>query len=837
MGISGSKRLSTRVLWAILSVYFGVVLTQCTLQFFIEYGHVKNDIKEELAGLEDIYAEPLTTALWASTIPQVEALANTITKLPIVTGIEIINKDSGLQVTRLHTRKSDLFHRFQLFYTFEKNSVYLATVTAYSDSSVVLDRLKVGFLLLITQIMVLSVVLTMLYIWAIRKFLKIPLLQFVDKIENATAEKEEGGHFDFNFTTSYAEFEPLVNVLQEMGKKIAKQFHSITKINEDLESVNISLETKITERKQTLEDLRISEQKYRALVDNSLVGVFTSTLDGRFIFVNDAMARMSDFDTPELMMAQGPYSHWSDPKQRARMLAILQKHGSVTNYEAKIITNTGRHLHALFSAELLGDTISGMLMDVTDIHQAREALQISQTSLVEAQEVAHIGSWNLDLLENNLIWTDENYRIFGIPKGTPMTYEKFLEVVHPEDREYVDKQWSAAIEGEPYDIEHRILIDNEVKWVREKAELRFDDKGNPINGFGITQDISEHKLAQLEIQKSFTDIKRLKKLLEEESSYLREEINLEHNYKNIIGTSDAIKYVLFKVEQVSESDTNVLVLGETGTGKELIARAIHHNSPRQNRPLIKVNCTTLPSHLIESELFGHERGSFTNAHTRHMGRFEVADGSSIFLDEIGELPLELQAKMLRVLEDGEFERLGSSKTMKVNVRIIAATNRDLEKDVSEGRFRQDLWYRLNVFPITVPPLRERVEDIPLIVQYYLDLFNKKQGKHITSVPVKIMKAMQSYPWLGNVRELVNIIERAVVNTSGSKLRLAEELKQNHQTFPENFKSLDDMERDYIIKVLEKAYWKISGKNSAAEILGLNRGTLRAKMKKMDIHKP
>jgi transcriptional regulator with GAF, ATPase, and Fis domain len=221
----------------------------------------------------------------------------------------------------------------------------------------------------------------------------------------------------------------------------------------------------------------------------------------------------------------------------------------------------------------------------------------------------------------------------------------------------------------------------------------------------------------------------------------------------------------------------------------------------------------------------------------HKGRFEIANGSSLFLDEIGELPLELQPKLLRVIEDGEFERLGSSKTIKVDVRIISATNRDLEKDISKGLFRKDLWYRLNVFPVTLPPLRERVDDIPLLVQYYMDSFSKKQGKHITSIPARVIHVLQNYNWPGNVRELTNIIERAVISTSGSKLQLAEELKQHNEMETEEFKSFHDMERDYIIKVLEKTYWKVSGTNSAAEILGLDRSTLRNKIKKLDIRKP
>jgi chemotaxis protein methyltransferase CheR len=219
---------------------------------------------------------------------------------------------------------------------------------------------------------------------------------------------------------------------------------------------------------------------------------------------------------------------------------------------------------------------------------------------------------------------------------------------------------------------------------------------------------------------------------------------------------------LFKIEQISSTDTSVLILGETGTGKELIARAIHKNSPRKDRPLIKINCAALPADLIESELFGHERGAFTGAYARKAGRFEVAHGASIFLDEIGELPPDLQAKLLRVLQEGEFERVGSSRTIKVDVRIIAATNRDLEQDVCDKLFRQDLWYRLNVFPITSPPLRDRVEDIPQLVIHFTDKFTRKQGKNITTIPTRVMTNLQQYSWPGNIRELENVIERAVI---------------------------------------------------------------------------
>ena len=295
--------------------------------------------------------------------------------------------------------------------------------------------------------------------------------------------------------------------------------------------------------------------------------------------------------------------------------------------------------------------------------------------------------------------------------------------------------------------------------------------------------------------------------------------------------------MLYKVEQIADGTTIVLILGETGTGKELVARAIHGLSPRKNRALVKVNCATLPPNLIESELFGHEKGAFTGSHSRHLGRFEVANGATLFLDEIGELPLELQPKLLRVIQDGEFERVGSSQTIKVDVRVIAATNRHLEEEVRKGRFREDLWYRLNVFPITVPPLRDRMEDIPFLVDFYIKKISKRLGKTIEMIPESVMNALQNYHWPGNIRELENVLERAVINSSGPNLRLMDELKKPHKEFTTARKTLEEVERDYLVKVLEQTQWKVSGKNGAAEILGLDRSTLRARMRKLGIVKP
>jgi chemotaxis protein methyltransferase CheR len=332
------------------------------------------------------------------------------------------------------------------------------------------------------------------------------------------------------------------------------------------------------------------------------------------------------------------------------------------------------------------------------------------------------------------------------------------------------------------------------------------------------------------------EIKKLKNLLEAERGYLQEEIKLTYNHEHIIGQSDGIKYVLFKVEQIAKSDTIVLVLGETGTGKELIARAVHNLSSRKNRALVKVNCAALPATLIESELFGHEKGSFTGSLSRHIGRFEIANGSTIFLDEIGELPIELQAKLLRVIQDGEFERLGSSRTIKVDTRIIAATNRNLEAEVKAGNFREDLFYRFNVFPITLPPLRDRLDDIPFLVDFYVKKISRRMGKIIETIPTGVMAALQDYHWPGNIRELENVLERAVINSSSAKLRLADELERPHTNVSFSQKTMEAVEREHILQTLEQTGWKVGGKDSAAEILGLDRSTLRARMRKLGIQK-
>ncbi|HET8563916.1 MAG TPA: sigma-54 dependent transcriptional regulator, partial [Candidatus Binatia bacterium] len=318
---------------------------------------------------------------------------------------------------------------------------------------------------------------------------------------------------------------------------------------------------------------------------------------------------------------------------------------------------------------------------------------------------------------------------------------------------------------------------------------------------------------------------------------LQEEIKTEHNFEEIIGQSAPVQQLLRKLEQVAPTESTVLIQGETGTGKELLARAVHDRSWRKDRPLVKVNCGTIPSGLVESELFGHEKGAFTGATQRRTGRFELANGGTIFLDEVTELSTDTQVKLLRVLQEGEFERVGSSQTIKVDVRVIAATNRDLKEVVKDGRFRADLFYRLNVFPLEVPPLRERRGDIPLLVNFFLSKFGKKLGKEVRGVSQRSMESLVSYNWPGNVRELQNVVERAVVLANGPIVQVDDSMVRSNSGVQEAaVDTLENVERNHILCALVETNWVIHGKKGAATILGINPSTLRSRMEKLGIKK-
>jgi PAS domain S-box-containing protein len=600
---------------------------------------------------------------------------------------------------------------------------------------------------------------------------------------------------------------------------------------------------------------RQAEFKYRTVADFTYDWEYWADFDGKLIYVSPSCERISGYtaqdfiDSPtlfhEILVAEDKViwdEHYRDSikelRQRELQFRIQRRDGQISWIE--------HACQPVYDDQGKPSGFRASNRDITERKRAEIALVESKTFNQTTLDSLNFHIAVLDregnILDVNQSWlqfSHENDGEFSDRLGVGINY---LEIYRHSSNSG-DSSAREALEGiqsilegtrDHFELEYPFDSTTQKRWFSMRV-TRF--RGRQGGAIISHVDITERKMTEIDLRYAYTEIDQLKNQLEAETAYLQEEIKLEHDFESIIGNSPVIQHVLFKVEQVADTDTTALVLGETGTGKELIARAIHNRSSRHKHPLVKVNCAAMPANLIESELFGHEAGSFTSAQTRQIGRFEVADGTSIFLDEIGELPLELQTKMLQVLQDGEFERLGSSRTIKVDVRVIAATNRDLDAEVRKGRFRDDLFYRLHVFPITVPPLRERIEDISLLAEFFMEKVSKRLGKSIELIPASVMNTLRNYPWPGNVRELGNVIERAVLSSSGPKLRLAEELKPSGQDFPPPLKTMDAVEYDHILGVLELTNWKVSGKNGAAEILGLKRGTLRARMQKLGIRKP
>ena len=482
----------------------------------------------------------------------------------------------------------------------------------------------------------------------------------------------------------------------------------------------------------------------------------------------------------------------------------------------------------------------GIIQDVTASRRAEIALaesELLKTAILSslASHVAVVGR------DGRIVAVNEAWRRFGKENGgaeadsAPGT--NYLAAVERAARSG-SQDAAAALAGI-----HRIL-----DGAAERFEQEYDCHCaarqrwflmivTPFRGSGggaviAHIDVTELKESQLALERAYTEIRQLEERLQQENIYLRQEATLNQASGEIIGQSEALKRVLRLAEQVAPTDSTVLILGETGTGKELVARYIHQRSPRRGRLMVKVNCSALPATLIESELFGREKGAYTGALTRQAGRFEVADGSTLFLDEIGELPLDLQAKLLQVLQEGRFERLGSSKTVSVDVRLVAASNRNLAEEVRQGKFRQDLYYRLNVFPIQVPPLRERADDIPFMVDAFVDEFAGRFGRKIRKVPRRVMDAMLRYAWPGNIRELRNVVERAVIVSPGDTLQL--ELPETAAEGEGSVSTLVEAEADHIRAVLRRTGGRVKGAGGAAALLGLNPSTLFSRMKKLGI---
>ena len=480
-----------------------------------------------------------------------------------------------------------------------------------------------------------------------------------------------------------------------------------------------------------------------------------------------------------------------------------------------------------------------LLVSALERQQMIAGLRRSEARMESGADLAGLAFYEVDFGAGAMYIDDRLRDICGVPPDReeglqPLAF--WMERLHPDDRQRVLEKRDQMQDGrlDRHSIEYRFLhpVRGEA-WIQHLAGVaERDASGRALRTFGVLRDITAGRRDEEALRRSYAEIEQLKDRLQAETEYLRAEIGVTQDHVEVTGQSVAIRKVMRLVEQVAPTDSSVLLRGETGTGKERVALAIHRLSRRRSHVMVKVNCAALPSGLVESELFGREKGAFTGALTRQIGRFEVANGSTLFLDEIGELSLDVQAKLLRVLEAGEFERLGSPRTIKVDVRLIAATNRDLVEAIRQGRFREDLYYRLNVFPILVPPLRERAEDIPLLVWTFLEEFCSRMGKKITQVPRRTMEALQRHTWPGNVRELRNVIEHAAIITTGDTLRVPMLGEAAPVAAPS--KTLADAEREHILRALERAGGRIKGPKGAAAELGLNPATLYSRMKRLGL---
>jgi PAS domain S-box-containing protein len=482
------------------------------------------------------------------------------------------------------------------------------------------------------------------------------------------------------------------------------------------------------------------------------------------------------------------------------------------------------------------------LIDVTEQEHLTRELRRRETYLTEAQRLSHTGSFGWNVSRGEIVWSEENFRILEYDRSVKPTLELVRQRVHPEDKalhqELVER---VTRDEQDFAVAHRLLMPSgAVKYVQVVGHA-VRNECEELEFIGSVMDVTEAKRAQQALERAVQEIKALKDQLQRENIALREEIGETSMFEEIVGASPLLKAVLARVAKVAPTDSTVLITGETGTGKELIARGIHRGSLRAERPFVKVSCAAIPQSLIASELFGHERGAFTGALHQRIGRFELAEGGTIFLDEIGELPPETQIALLRVLQEREIERVGGAQPIPINVRVIVATNRDLKAAIAANEFRSDLFYRINVFPIEIPPLRDRREDIPMLVKYFIDRYARKAGKQIVSVSNKTLEALQSYPWPGNIRELQNVVERSVIvcdteNFSVDDSWLSAEtvhLQSASSALPERVSA---EEKAVIEEALSQTQGRVSGPNGAAAKLGVPPSTLESRIKALKIDK-
>ena len=612
--------------------------------------------------------------------------------------------------------------------------------------------------------------------------------------------------------------------------------------------------TDITEGKRAEEFLRRSEDHFRLLVDATPAMIYTARPDGHIDFLNQGWLNFLGLPLEDVCGWRWTSAfHPDDIEKCMTTWRVAIASGEPAVYEGRVRRADGEYRTMLHRKVPLRDGQGNLIKwygSSTDI----EELRLMEAGLRESEERFRTMAdtlpevlWITSLNPEQVLYVSPSFgRIWGRPSSDLYQNPRlWTEAIHPDDREEVVDRFTRWISGEDvsYDnVEYRVIQPGgAIRWIHERRVRYLNQQGKPYRISGISTDFTDRKRAEVDLQNALDEIKTLRDQLYKENIALREEVDKASMFEEIVGESPALQAVLARVAKVAPTDSTVLITGETGTGKELIARAIHKRSQRSSRAFVSVNCAAIPATLIASELFGHEKGAFTGALQRRLGRFELADGGTIFLDEIGELPPDTQVALLRVLQEREFERVGGSQPIRADVRVITATNRDLEAAITAGAFRKDLFYRLNVFPIDMPALRERKGDIATLVEYFIHRYSRKAGKKIESIEKKTLELLEAYSWPGNIRELQNVIERSVIvcesdlfSVDPSWLSL-EAASARPETWPSARKSAAD-EKEIIEKVLAATGGRVSGPDGAAVQLGVPASTLESKIRSLRINK-
>jgi PAS domain S-box-containing protein len=602
-----------------------------------------------------------------------------------------------------------------------------------------------------------------------------------------------------------------------------------------------------------IEDRKQAERELQQIVDAVPQMIGVTEADGHRVYANQVLLDFLGWNREDLQDDEKLKQafHPDDLFQFWEMRQKGLSRGLPFQVEVRLRRRDGQYRWCLLIYNPLRDEQGRVVRwystgtDIDERKHAEEALRRSEAYLAEAQRLSHTGSWAHDPIRREIIyWSEEVHRIFGFdPQGGPVTYRQAHSLIHPDDVARFDETLGRAIrEKSGAKIDFRLRFpDGTIKHVHCVSHTVLSAAGEVVELVGTNMDVTEQYEAKAALEKSFEEIKKLKDELYRENLALKEEIDQTSMFEEIVGTSPLLKRVLAQVAKVGPTDSTVLISGETGTGKELIARAIHKRSTRAAKPFMAVNCAALPPALVGSELFGHEKGAFTGATQRRLGRFELADRGTLFLDEVGDLPEETQIALLRVLQERQLERIGGGQPISVDVRIIAATNRDLRAAVGTGSFREDLFYRLNVFPLAIPPLRDRKDDIPLLVEYLVERYASKAGKKIKRIQKRTLDLFWAYDWPGNIRELQNVIERAVILCDGETFSIDEVWLKSEMPRADNHgnalaRPTADQERKLIESALTETRGRIAGPKGAAAKLGIPRSTLETKIRKLGIKK-